>query len=92
MHNNYFESVSSPSLSESAYNPDGSLGDSPWQLQLSIHSPQQSLVIIYECCNRSFWVGIASTAAVELVQTLHTGKTAKEVAITIVCIHALTEG
>ena len=79
-------------MSKSPYNPDRSLGDSPWQLQLSIHSPQQSLVIIYECCNRSFWVGIASTGAVELVQTLHTGKTLEKDAITVVCIHALTQG
>ena len=76
-------------MPESPYNPDCSLGDSPWQLQLSIHSPQQSLVIIYECCNRSFWVGIASTAAVELVQTLHTGKALEKDAITVVCIQAL---
>ena len=68
--------------------PDSSLGDSPWLLQLSIHPPQQGLVISYELHDGYCRIGVASTGALQLVQPDNTGEVVKEVAITIVCIHA----
>ena len=79
-------------MCKSADNPDGSLGDSPWLLQLSVHSPQQSLVIVNEGGYLLLREGIAGAGAVELVETLHTRQTRENVALAIVSIHAEGEG
>ena len=78
-----------PGLLEGSYNPDSSLGDCPWLLQLSIHSPKQSLVIIDESFNCSCRERVASTGAIELVQALYTRKAGENIAVTIISIHAM---
>ena len=79
-------------MCKSADNPDCSLGDSPWLLQLSVHSPQQSLVIVNEGGDLLLREGIAGAGAVELVEPLHTGQTREDVALAIVSIQAEGEG
>ena len=79
-------------MCKSADNPDCSLGDSPWLLQLSVHSPEQSLVIVNEGGDLLLREGIAGAGAVELVETLHTGQTREDVALAIVSIQAEGEG
>ena len=81
-----------PGLLEGSYNPDSSLGDCPWLLQLSIHSPKQGLVIIDESFNCSCRERVASTGAIELVQALYTRKVGQRRTIAIVCIHSMTQG